>query len=576
MTTLHTRAPWRRTDGTPSIADLVAAPVVVGFDTTCEVVDIGFRSQWATGSVLVSPRLPGDDHGLVARKDFLSAMTGRYGFGRSLLGRRPIAELTRWNAPRVRVDASLTEAATLLVDSEDGYMDMVVVDDAGSPVGILDPTTLMEALAAELAHQAAHDHLTGVASRSGFVDGLRGLCTEAGDDSPVVLAFIDLDRLKEVNDTLGHSFGDALLTSVAQRLAACARPGDCLGRLGGDEFALARLLPPGTPAVLALEQAVALGEQLRAAVAAPDPLLPVPAHSRASIGLAVSGGAAVDDDQLLRDADVAMYEAKKAGGDRVQVADPSRAMPRDALVTDHLEVHYQPIVTTDGGHVQGVEALLRCRDADGRLAGPEGPLGAAAQRGRHLELDLWVLGQACRDFAAWQRDLPAAVPTSMNVNLSCPSLIEPDLAAQVVAVIDAEGVARGDIRMELSEAATWEEIEQAGSELQELRRAGVRIALDDLGSALSGMRHITQLPVDAVKIDRSVIAGMLSDSVDSMIVTVLHQVAVDRGLSVVAEGVEHADQLAALRSAGVDLVQGFLLARPMPADELRAYLTAHA
>lgn len=587
----QTRAPWRRADRGRALADLVSAPVVVAPTDSCEAVDVGFRTRWTGSSVLVAPRDPGGAYGMVARKDFLTTMTGRYGFGRSLWGRRPVADVARWDVPWVDVRASLTEAAQRLVTG-DGYQDMMVTGADGGPVGILDPTTLMEALAAELAHEASHDHLTGVTSRARFVEGLRELCAAARTHGgAVVLAFLDLDRLKEVNDTLGHSFGDALLHSVATRLAACAQPGDVVGRLGGDEFAVARLLAPQTPDDSWRVRALDLGEVLRAAIAAHDPGLPVPAHSRVSVGLALGAGALVDHDRLLREADLAMYGAKKAGGDRVRLAgaDAGRGAAADpgpvglaglaalpGLDLDALEVHYQPIAGTADGSVHEVEALLRSRDAEGRLAGPVAPLDRAARAGLAVELDLWVLERACVDRAAWRAELGESAPAVVNVNLSPAALEEPLLAERVLRVLDATGTPHDAVRLELSEAASEAQVAGALRALAALRAAGVPIALDDLGGAMSGLRQVSRLPVDVLKIDRSVVAGMLDDPLDALLVELVHRMAVEQGMTVVAEGVESQAQLDALRDAGVPLVQGFLVARPMPADALHAYLAGAA
>lgn len=574
MPAAQTRAPWRGADHGRALADLASPPVVVSPSDPCEAVDLGFRTRWTGSSVLVSPREPGGPHGVVARKDFLTTMTGRYGFGRSLWGRRPVADVTRWDVPAVPVSASLTEAAARLVRSE-GYSDMVVIGPDEVPVGILDPTTLMEALAAELSHEASHDHLTGVHSRAWFVDGLRDLCERARSGAgAVVLAFIDLDRLKEVNDTLGHSTGDAMLHSVAHRLAATACSGDVVGRLGGDEFALARLLPPQTPDAPWRSAALELGESLRAAIAAPDAVLPHGADSRASVGLAVGAGRLVDSDRLLRDADLAMYGAKKAGGDRVRLAGADNDAPaRPAPIRPDLEVHYQPIVASSDGRVREVEALLRTRDASGRLGGPAEPLDRAARSGRALELDLWVLDRACRDRAVWVRALGDRAPSVVNVNLSPSALDEPALAHRVLAVIDAVGTPRHTVRLELSEAASDAQITRALPALRTLRAAGVPIALDDLGGALAGLRQVTRLPVDVVKIDRSVVAHMLDDPMDALLVELVHRMATERGMTVVAEGVESVEQADALRAAGVPLLQGYLVARPMPAAALTTFLT---
>jgi diguanylate cyclase (GGDEF)-like protein len=576
------RTSWRRSDHGRALSDLLSPPVVVDPAEPCAAVDVGFRTTWTAGSVMVGPQQPGGPYGLVARKDFLTVMTGRYGFGRSLWARRPIAEIARWDVPVVAVTASLTEAAARLAET-DGWSDMIVTSTSGEPVGVLDPTTLMEALAAELSHEASHDHLTGITSRSAFVEALRDRCALARTDgAAVVLAFLDLDRLKQVNDTLGHPAGDALLASVARRIVAATGPGDVVGRIGGDEFAVARLLPPQRPEAPWRDQALVLGETLRAALAADDPELPCSVRSAASVGLAIGAGAGVDDDRLLREADQAMYGAKKAGGNRVRLAgadlagaEGSWGAPLPTEITRGLEVHYQPIVSTVDGLAREVEALLRGRDADGTLTGPAGPLDRAAHEGRALDLDLWVLEHACADLDRWRHALGGRAPRTVNVNLSPTALTAPGLAARVLDVLDRTGTPHAAVRLELSEAATAAQVDRARPELHLLRAAGVPIALDDLGAALhgiAGLRYVARLEVDVLKIDRSVVAGMLADPVDALLVELLHRLALAHGLTVVAEGVERTDQLDALRDAGVPLVQGYLTGRPMPADALAEFL----
>jgi len=558
-----------------SIRDLVEPAVEVEATTSCAVVDHGLRERWTSSSVLVRPCRPGDRYGIVGRHEFLMTMTGRYGFGRSIWSRRPVEQLTRWDAPSIDIDEDVPQAAALLSDDETGYSDVIVLED-GRPVGVLHPTTVMAALAAQLGHQAAVDALTGAFTRAETVARLGELCRRVGDGA-VVVAFVDLDRMKEVNDNLGHAVGDALLVSVTKRLRRRLAPGDVLGRLGGDEFAVARLLRPCTADGPSWEeQALTLGEELRTALQEPDAGLPESAHSQASVGLAVAGRDSADADHLLRTADVAMYRAKKSGGNLVRLAGSATDPRLSAPWGDDLDIVYQPILSARTGRVDSVEALLRLRRPDGGLEGPAPVLSRAARDGTSLDLDLWVLQRACVDLAAWQREDPQGAPTTVNVNLAAPSLAEPGLAARILQTIAVAGSSPVCVRLELSESASLEEMLRSGAELETLRAAGVRIALDDLGSTLTSLRHVTRLPLDQLKIDRSIVAGMLTDSVDSLIVDVLRRLATDQGLVVVAEGVEEAAQLQALQAAGVGLVQGFLLARPMPRDALRAYLIEHA
>jgi diguanylate cyclase (GGDEF)-like protein len=581
-------------DGSTPLRDLADRPVIVDATVTCEAVDRDLRSRWQTTSVLVADRDQGR-LGIVSRDDFLVTMTGQYGYGRALWNRRPVADVTDWS-PRVIADtATLTDAASMLTagDRKEYYSDLVVVDAGGCAVGVLRPTTVMEALADRFAEHASRDQLTGLSSRAAFIAALDRMCEfSAVGGHPLLLAFVDLDHLKEVNDSLGHGAGDDLLRSVAHRLSSQLGPDDLLGRLGGDEFAVARVVDIGASARPVGELAVALGESLRAAVAARDVGLAPGGESYASVGVAVSTRD-VDREALVHQADLAMYTAKVAGGNRVHVDLVDSRTPRsapgprsarsfvlgmgdDGLPTTlpldgRLEVHYQPIVDLIDDRPRGVEALLRHRRPAGELEGPQAVLDLARRTDVALELDLWVLGQSAHDMARWQRAFPQA-PEFVDVNLSRASLRAADLAERVLGVVDRTGLPRRALRLEIPETCSVEELQAARAQLDILRVTGVLLTLDDLGSAMTSVRHVTDVALDGVKIDRWLVDGVVSDPACAAMIRAMVEIAATRGLPVTAEGVEDGDQLHAVRMLGVDAVQGFHIARPMPPDVLAAWL----
>ena len=548
---------------------LVETVAVVEDTTSCDDVDYSFRNRWTSSSILVVPTQRGGRPGLVSRARFLTVMAGSYGYGRSLYGRRPIGDLASWDVPLLRSTSTLGEAAALLADGPDGYHDLVVVDATDQPVGIVRPVRVMQALADRTAQQAARDHLTGAASRTHLVEVLAERLADIGHGTGAeVVAYVDLDRLKAVNDGLGHTWGDALLRSVARRIGERLAPTDVLGRLGGDEFAVVRNLRP-EDVEDAENLALRLGHELCAAVATPDPQLPSRAHSLASVGVAVATSDQTSVDAALYAADQAMYTAKAAGGDAVRLAGSSDLRPTSWAEARRLQVVYQPIVDTATGRVVAVEALLRQRNADGGLDGPMAALEDAARAGMSLDLDRWVLDRACRDMLAWQERLGDDAPGAMHVNLAADSLTHPGLAQSVLATIDETGLAREHVRLELSERSSVLDLTEALSGLEEIASAGVGIALDDLGASLDALRVLDLLPIDAIKIDRSIVVGAGAHvAIDTEVLSLLVRLGEHLGLELVGEGVEQRDDETTLLSAGVHLMQGFRYSHPVPPGEI--------
>ncbi|MCB2411572.1 EAL domain-containing protein [Demequina sp. TTPB684] len=545
---------------------------VVDATTTCAQVDEEFAGQWQGSSLLV--RAADGSIGLLGRAAFLSRMAGRYGYGRSLWGRRPVAAVATWGVPVVRSSTTTVHAASLIVDSAQGYRDLPVVDDDGEPIGIVRPIRVMRALAEQTAQRAATDELTGAASRARLIEGLdERLARVAAGDGAVAVAFLDLDRLKPVNDLYGHTMGDALLKSVARRLAGAIGPHHLLGRLGGDEFAVVMSLEPAPQRRLE-EEALALGERLRAALAQPDPVLPTPAESRASIGVTVASGAGVRGDQLLKAADEAMYTAKVAGGDRVRLGGAFGGV-RHSLPTEDLVLVYQPFLDLETGRVTAVEALLRARQPDGCLEFPAERMQQVARAGAALELDRWVLSQACAAMVRWTASADIQEPPRIHVNLAPESVSAPSLADVVLETVDESGVERDRVCLELSEYVGVADLVRATPQLATLAVAGIRLALDDIGATLGALRMIgTSLPIECIKVDRSVIEGCGRDApFDVEMLALVARLADRFRLDVVAEGIETDVEDDAVRRSGIHQVQGFLHSRPLTEEDLMDFVS---
>lgn len=443
-------------------------------------------------------------------------------------------------------------------------------------------------------HQAHHDQLTGLANRTHLARvGQDAVERARVVGEPVSLLMIDLDRFKEVNDTLGHTWGDDLLVQVARRLSASTRPGDALVRLGGDEFAL--LLPGGAP-----DAAAAAAARLQQALHAPFDVAGVELDVDASVGVAswdpVRGAQPTDVvADLLRRADIAMYEAKAStGGVRVYAdADDVASLDRLTLLTDlrrgiaagELVLDYQPKVRIDGGGVVGAEALVRWRHPQRGLLAPAAFLPLAETTALMRPLTQTVLGLALDDATRWWR---AGTPVQVAVNISATSLQDDDFAAGVLAQLGGRGLPPELLRLELTETAIMSDAAQAGGTLSALAEHGIGVSIDDFGTGYSSMSYLRALPVDELKVDRSFVVGLGTDlgpgasddavpggADDVAIVTSAIQLAHSLGMTVVAEGIENGDALAELERLGCDTAQGYHLARPMPAEALTRWLDAH-
>ncbi|HET7388968.1 MAG TPA: EAL domain-containing protein [Nocardioidaceae bacterium] len=447
----------------------------------------------------------------------------------------------------------------------------------------------------QLEHQAFHDALTGLANRSLFADRLEHALRRPGAGVGVI--FCDLDDFKTVNDSLGHAAGDRVLLTVAQRLADATRPVDTLARLAGDEFAV--LVEDATD-----DETVAIADQMRVALRPPVEVAGREVIARASLGLAttatLSSGpvptpvrrvdaaeAATMAEELLRNADVAMYGAKHHGKDtmrRFHAEMHLEAVERLTLRTDlegsirknELRVVYQPYVDASTGRITGCEALVRWDHPVRGLISPVEFIPLAEQTGFIRELGHWVLIQACAQLSAWRREAASGSGFTMSVNVSVRQLEEPGFVDDVRRILETSGVDPADVILEITESVLTHDDDVVGR-LSELKGLGVSLAIDDFGTGYSSLARLKSLPVDVVKIDRSFVTPLSEATMaDAAMVTAIVQIAASRNLRTVAEGVETAEQLSVVQTLGCDVVQGFLCYRPMSSVQLTERLQQQA
>jgi diguanylate cyclase len=434
-----------------------------------------------------------------------------------------------------------------------------------------------DALAAQLEHQAFHDSLTDLANRALFNDRVRQAQARARrSGNGLAVLFVDLDDFKVVNDSLGHGAGDRLLREVAARLRSCLRDHDTVGRLGGDEFAiLAEDADLGTARQLA--------ERIIATLAAPFPLVGGQVTIHASIGIAFDERLALDEAQLLRNADIAMYAAKSRGKGTYEVFQSSMlrsvrdrhdvpAALEGAIERRELVVHYQPIVDLHTGRVAGAEALVRWPRPDRGLVPPAEFIPLAEETGLVVELDRFVLRQACRQVAGWVAD---AGPLLLHVNLSAHHLLRNDLAGNVAAALRDSGLPPECLALELTESVLMHDLEVAIVRLHELKRLGVGLAIDDFGTGYSSLAYLRQMPIDAVKIDKSFVDGVAGAAEESAVARAIIALATTLHLDTVAEGVERPEQATALAELGCHLAQGYHFSRPIPAADMARLTGQH-
>ncbi|WP_449757840.1 EAL domain-containing protein [Ectopseudomonas khazarica] len=429
---------------------------------------------------------------------------------------------------------------------------------------------------------AYYDALTHLPNRTLFQDRLHSALQHAErHDEWVVLMFLDLDRFKPINDSLGHAAGDRMLKDVAVRLSACVDGDDTVARMGGDEFTL--LLQPRATREGALNRAIHVAEQILASLARPFVLEGREFFVTASIGIALAPQDGDELSQLMKNADTAMYHAKERGKNNFQFyqADMNAsALERLELESDlrHAQeqgqfvLHYQPQFSGDGRRLTGVEALLRWNHPSRGLVPPDDFIPVLEELGLVVQVGEWVLEEACRQLRAWH-DEKIRIP-KVSVNLSARQFAEGDLSARIAAIIERTGLPPACLEVELTESILMHDVTSAMQTLHELKRLGLCIAVDDFGTGYSSLNYLKQFPIDVLKIDRSFVDGLPEGEQDAQIARAIIAMAHSLNMMVIAEGVESQAQLDFLREHGCDEVQGYLLGRPLQAQQFSARFNA--
>jgi diguanylate cyclase (GGDEF)-like protein len=426
--------------------------------------------------------------------------------------------------------------------------------------------TQLESLQEQLHHQAYHDPLTDLPNRALFMERVRAELGRA--QGQVAVLFVDVDDFKTVNDSLGHGVGDALLISIGERLRSCVRPGDVVARLGGDEFAV--MLPEvADPVGQGRTIASRILGGFKLPVAAGSELVSV----HLSVGIAASLQSGRDSNELIRNADVAMYQAKSKGKGRFEVFEPSMA---DAILRRHdlkeelskalereqIVVQYQPIVSLETGRITAAEALVRWEHPARGLVAPGEFVPLAEETGLIGPIGRHVLQAACTQAKRWNDADPGGELLRMHVNVSGSELHAPGLVPSVADAIERTGILPEQLVIEITESQLLGDANASAARFRELRALGVRVALDDFGTGYSSLSYLHSLPLDILKIAKPFVDGLAGGNRESGFVTMIIDLARTLDLEVIAEGVETAEQLAALRHLGAELGQGFLLGRP--------------
>ena len=429
-------------------------------------------------------------------------------------------------------------------------------------------------------HDALHDTLTALPNRTLLTDRLRQAMARSrrsGQDMRFAILLIDLDRFKVVNESMGHLRGDELLVSLALRLGEKIRAGDTLARLGGDEFAI--LLED----VSSPDEALAFAGDVLNTVSQPFQLDGKEIVSTASIGVAMWDPAYGKAEDILRDADLAMYSAKSDGKAQVALFHASmhkRAVAmldlendlRRALDRDEMLLNYQPIVSLDTGKIVGVEALVRWHHTDRGVLSPLDFIPLAEETGLIVPIGEWVLRRACEQTAIWHRDFPDRTPLQINVNLSSRQFAKTDLVDSVAQVLAETQIDPSYLKLEITESALMENAQRSAHILEQFKRRDIQLSIDDFGIGYSSLAYLRTFPIDTIKIDKSFIIDMVTNRDNLEIVRTIAALAQNLNLDVIAEGVEAADQLAQLRALGIEYAQGYLFSRPIDAAAITAML----
>jgi diguanylate cyclase (GGDEF)-like protein/PAS domain S-box-containing protein len=466
------------------------------------------------------------------------------------------------------------EASLVRVDGERRRMEATIANLLGGDavdgvVATFRDVTEQRNLERQLSHRAFHDELTGLANRALFLDRMdHALRVVRTDEDPVVVLFVDLDDFKSVNDALGHGVGDQMLRSIADRLRRVSGTGDTPARLGGDEFAVLLEDRGG------VDRALDVAEQLLAELHRPVTLAGYDLTVLASVGVAVAAPG-MTTAGLLRDADIAMYEAKRAGKSQIKIFDPAmrlsaskhlefRSDLAEAIERNEMRLVYQPVVDLQTHRVVGAEALLRWEHPTQGTIAPDDFVPIAERAGLIVPIGKWVIEESVRAAAAWQ----ASGPQQLSVNVSPAQIRSEEFVRHVRESIERHGIDPRRITLEITETMLVDEIESASGSLAELRALGVLIAIDDFGTGYCSLSYLQRFPVDVVKIDRQFIDELDADDRDATLARMILQLTSGLDVISVAEGIERRSQLKVLLELGCDLGQGYLLSAPLEADDL--------
>ena len=428
----------------------------------------------------------------------------------------------------------------------------------------------------EMEHLAYHDALTGLPNRPLFMDRLiLALAQSSRSNQKLAVFFLDLDRFKDINDSLGHSTGDGLLKAVAERIRRCIREGDTVARFGGDEFTLL------IPKIDQVEDAAKIAQKILETLKIPFSIADHELFLTTSIGISIHPGDGSDPETLVRNADTAMYRAKDQGRDNYQLYAPAmnaRAlerlalenMLRKALSHRELVLYYQPVADMKTKSVVGVEALIRWRHPEMGLVSPAHFIPVAETSGLIIPIGDWVLRTACRQTKLWQKRIDPDL--TVAVNLSARQFQQPNLTEEIAEVLEETGLGAKYLELEITESNAMQNAENTIYTLRELKALGVRIAMDDFGTGYSSLSYLKRFPIDTLKLDQSFVREITTDASDAAIATAVIAMAHSLQLKVIGEGVETEEQFAFLHQQKCDYIQGYLFSPPLAVESLEAYL----
>lgn len=456
---------------------------------------------------------------------------------------------------------------------------LAVRDEDGKPLriaGSQTDITLNKVNEAKLIHQAFHDALTGLPNRIWFMERVENALLRSKEDKNYVFAllFLDLDRFKIVNDSLGHTYGDKLLVASAERLKACLTSQDALARLGGDEFTI--LLEN----INDINDATKIADKIYQELSKPFNLNGHEVITTVSIGIAISTVGYDKSEDLLRDADMTMYRAKELGKARLEVFDPTlhnKAMARlqleidlrRALENNELQVYYQPIVSLNNGKIAGYEALMRWKHPQRGFVSPVEFIPLAEETGLIIPLGRWVLHQACYQLRIWQQQIPTNPPLTISVNISGKQFAEPNLIETIKEILQETRLDASSLKLEITESVLVDNPADAVAILKQLKALGIKLSIDDFGTGYSSLSYLHQMPFDTLKIDRSFVNNVDCDPEKIEMIRTIVSLAWNLGMNVVAEGVETKKQMYQLQALRCDYGQGYYFARPLDAKTAR-------